>query len=64
MTTNPNRDWAADQQGTYEHDVLKREASKLNANVVCKGKNCTAINGINHSPECIAHHEACYEVKS
>jgi hypothetical protein len=24
----------------------------------CKGKNCSAINGKNHSDECIAEHDA------
>ena len=28
---------------------------------VCKGESCTAINGINHSPECIEEHDALWE---
>lgn len=28
---------------------------------VCKGTNCTAINGIGHSPECEAEHTAIVE---
>ena len=27
----------------------------------CKGANCSAINGINHSAECIADHENIYK---
>lgn len=25
----------------------------------CKGENCTALNGVGHSPECISEHEIC-----
>ncbi len=30
----------------------------------CKGKNCTSTDGTNHSPECIAQHEATIDGKS
>lgn len=33
MTTNLNRDWATDQQGTYESDLIEREISTLIASV-------------------------------
>jgi len=28
--------------------------------VVCKGENCHAVNGYNHSHECIAEHDGMY----
>ena len=27
----------------------------------CKGENCKAIDGVAHSPECIAEHDIAYE---
>lgn len=33
MTTNLNRDWATDQQGTYESDLIEREISTLTASI-------------------------------
>lgn len=33
MTTNLNRDWATDQQGTYESDLIEREISTLIASI-------------------------------
>lgn len=33
MATNLNRDWATDQQGTYESDLIEREISTLTASI-------------------------------
>lgn len=52
------RDSREYHEKTYEHKLFKSKNKLLeflfgDDSKVCKGKNCTAINGINHSPECI-----------
>jgi len=50
-----------DHQHLFEHKLFKSKNGLLESlfsggskdQTVCKGKNCSAINGINHSPECI-----------
>ena len=41
-----------------ENAVLREEARDF---TFCKGRKCAAINGINHSKECIEDHESAYE---
>ena len=28
---------------------------------ICKGENCMAVDGVNHSQECIKNHDAIYD---
>ena len=38
-------------------DLLK---SLFGSDTVCKGKNCSAVNGVDHSDDCIQDHEQRY----
>jgi len=50
-----------DHSNLFEDELFNSKESLLESlfgivEVICKGENCTAINGINHSAECLAEH--------
>ena len=51
-----------DHQNLFECMLFKSKGELLKSlfgdDKACKGKNCSAINGKNHSDECIAEHDA------
>ncbi len=42
----------------WDSDKLENCPLCANSTRMCKGKNCTSTDGTNHSPECVAEHEA------
>lgn len=58
-----------DHQHLFEGKLFKTKgellASLFGGDRICKGKNCSAINGVGHSEECLQEHEAacaCSEI--
>lgn len=54
-----------DHQNLFEGMLFKSKKELLNSlfsdNTTCNGKNCNAVNGINHSSDCIQEHNQLYE---
>ena len=52
-----------DHTNLFEAMLFKSKKELLNSlfsgNTICKGKNCNAVNGVNHSPEYIQEHGQC-----
>lgn len=54
-----------DHTNLFENKLFKSQNELLESlfggastnEIVCKGKNCSAINGVNHSSECLAEHD-------
>lgn len=55
-----------DHQNLFERMLFKSKGellkSLLGDDKTCKGKNCNAVNGVNHSDECIQEHNENYAV--
>ena len=53
-----------DHTNLFENILFKTKADLLkslfNTGIVCKGKNCSAIDGVDHSNECVEEHEKQY----
>lgn len=53
-----------DHQNLFEEMLFKTKGELLKSlfgnGRTCEGKNCNAINGVDHSDECIQEHEQCY----
>lgn len=53
-----------DHTNLLEKILFKSKDALLNSlfssDTTCKGKNCDAVNGLNHSNECIKEHEQCF----
>lgn len=55
-----------DHTNLFEGSLFKSKKELLNSlfsdNATCKGLNCNAVNGVNHSQDCIQEHDRCYGI--
>lgn len=54
-------DCAVHSMPAYQNGECNCHVSAIpSANTQCTGENCSCTDGVSHSSECIAQHEACY----